>query len=845
MKLLRAEIENFGKFHGVKLDFSDGLNTVCRENGWGKTTLAVFLKAMLYGLPASSTKKLDRNERKKYAPWQGGQFGGSLTFETNRGRFRVERFFGSKESEDTFVLRDLTTRMPSSVYSANLGTDLFGIDAEGFERSVYLSERELDLSGADGSIQAKLTGVAESENDLANLQNALSILDKQRRIYQMTGNKGRVAELSRLVAEKQERYEEGLRKLKWLTDAERSLSAERERLAELRGQRDRAQKVYEQVLQAGKQEEIANRLAELKSKKKTAEDRLGAIRAQLGNDPPTPAELEEANRVWNRIQSNSAVLKRNNRVEQPDLDRLSELDRQLAAGTDPEAICRSVSDELNRLSDAEAELRVLQNRKAAVPPVFAAKPIPARADLERQSGMLREAEELRRNEQKRSHNRLLSVFAIFLLLSGAVAPGVGIFLPAFRLPLCIAGGILLAAGILLFAVWRSRNRRQAATKLRRAKELEGQVAAFLSSYAIPAPSLREKLDRLQTEADRARRNQGEEDENKERIRKQTQAALTLRNQIAAQLVPFGIAPDDPRQGLQVLRERIEERNRVRQIVAGRKAENRTLDQAIDNDLQTLDRLFSRVPGLANLDSHEQKLRRAEELCGDYLRAQADLREQNRALAEYVAAHPATDLTKSPRPDPAACKERLEILNRETDEKAAQIRETQRQIEDLREQTDLLPERKDEIETLKEELATAESNLKLIRTTAELLEQARISLTSRYLDGMQKHFTSYLSLLAASDTPKTELGADLTVGVRDGGKTRTTEYYSRGWQELFSFCARLSLVDALFPEGELPFLLLDDPFSGLDADHLAAAKALLGKLSCRFQILYLVCHPARS
>ena len=109
-----------------------------------------------------------------------------------------------------------------------------------------------------------------------------------------------------------------------------------------------------------------------------------------------------------------------------------------------------------------------------------------------------------------------------------------------------------------------------------------------------------------------RRNQGEEDENKERIRKQTQAALTLRNQIAAQLVPFGIAPDDPRQGLQVLRERIEERNRLRQIVAGRKAENRTLDQAIDNDLQTLDRLFSRVPGLANLDSHEHKLRRAEE-----------------------------------------------------------------------------------------------------------------------------------------------------------------------------------------------------------------------------------------
>ena len=68
MKLLQAEIGNFGKFHGTRLNFSDGLNTLCQKNGWGKTTLAVFLKAMLYGLPASASKKLDQNERKKYAP---------------------------------------------------------------------------------------------------------------------------------------------------------------------------------------------------------------------------------------------------------------------------------------------------------------------------------------------------------------------------------------------------------------------------------------------------------------------------------------------------------------------------------------------------------------------------------------------------------------------------------------------------------------------------------------------------------------------------------------------------------------------------------------------------------
>ena len=53
MKLLRLEIQNFGKFSGYTQDLTGGLNTLCEENGWGKSTLAVFIKAMLYGLPAT------------------------------------------------------------------------------------------------------------------------------------------------------------------------------------------------------------------------------------------------------------------------------------------------------------------------------------------------------------------------------------------------------------------------------------------------------------------------------------------------------------------------------------------------------------------------------------------------------------------------------------------------------------------------------------------------------------------------------------------------------------------------------------------------------------------------
>ena len=42
MKLIKCHIENFGKLSDFTYDFTDGCNTVCEGNGWGKSTLAAF-----------------------------------------------------------------------------------------------------------------------------------------------------------------------------------------------------------------------------------------------------------------------------------------------------------------------------------------------------------------------------------------------------------------------------------------------------------------------------------------------------------------------------------------------------------------------------------------------------------------------------------------------------------------------------------------------------------------------------------------------------------------------------------------------------------------------------------
>ena len=201
MRLLHLDIENFGRLQGYSLDLREGLNVLHEKNGWGKSTLAVFIKAMLYGLPASTKRSLDRNERKKYTPWQGGAYGGSLEFECEKGRFRVERIFAAREADDEFRLFDLSTNRPSSAFSPALGTELLGIDAEGFERSAYLSQQGMDLQEGNASVTAKLTGLLEEVNDMGSFEEAVRALDRRRQYYEVKGGRGRVPDLQRELIE--------------------------------------------------------------------------------------------------------------------------------------------------------------------------------------------------------------------------------------------------------------------------------------------------------------------------------------------------------------------------------------------------------------------------------------------------------------------------------------------------------------------------------------------------------------------------------------------------------------------------------------------------------------------
>ena len=144
MKLISCHIVKFGKLADTDLSFEPGLSGLLRENGAGKSTLTAFLSAMLFGLPTVNRRGVEFNDREHFRPYGGGTFGGSLVLKTDAGdEYRIERTFDEKStaSDDCTVYRNGAA---FDCGGCEIGEILFGVDADAFARTVFLSAETLD-----------------------------------------------------------------------------------------------------------------------------------------------------------------------------------------------------------------------------------------------------------------------------------------------------------------------------------------------------------------------------------------------------------------------------------------------------------------------------------------------------------------------------------------------------------------------------------------------------------------------------------------------------------------------------------------------------------------------------
>ncbi len=296
MNLVSCTIENFGGLSQRAFNFNDGLTVIEQPNGSGKTTLAAFIRCMLYGMPRHHKRDLDKDLRRRYAPWQGGAYGGQLVVHAGGRLYRIERRFGGTPKEDTLAVFDQVSGKRTDELGAVPGITLFGLDADSFERSAYIPQNRLADALGTADIKAKLGNLVDNTDGTRNFESAMDLLKKAR--TQQVPYRGQGGAHAAVVAQISQVNEE----LVQLSTAQGELERVRDREGRLASnmeqQRHELAQVRTEIAEAADlqaRRSMALECMRLENARKQARDEYQRLEASLGGAVPSEGEVHRAN----------------------------------------------------------------------------------------------------------------------------------------------------------------------------------------------------------------------------------------------------------------------------------------------------------------------------------------------------------------------------------------------------------------------------------------------------------------------------------------------------------------------------------------------------------------------
>lgn len=380
MKLIRMHVDNFGCLHDFDYEFDEGVNVLLQDNGWGKTTMADFLKAMLYGFDTRRSKDITENARRRYLPWQGGKYGGSLDFEAAGVNYRVFRNFGETPRFDTTKILNMDTKTTARIDPNKIGQTLFGLDVNAFQRSVFINQNGLAIDGASSSIHTRLNSLVSQANDLAAYDGAITDLTQQIKIYEKTGARGKLGDISREITAKEKERDRLEHEIAEQDEARERISRIDMLLAALSTDLGKKKKRLEVISgEAKKREASVKMLADLNAQIEALQQKLDTIQSDLGGSIPLGEEINEAKkqeaaaRIINdrlkelvddysrlTLEAQSLLEKYHGALPQDaQLDRLQSLYSELqslSSGNEESADIEKVPDEYRLIDAASAKI---------------------------------------------------------------------------------------------------------------------------------------------------------------------------------------------------------------------------------------------------------------------------------------------------------------------------------------------------------------------------------------------------------------------------------------------------------------------------------------------------------
>lgn len=829
MRLLACHIENFGKLSDFTMEFTDGINVVSQPNGWGKSTLAAFLKVMFYGLDAKKDQGSREKERTRYKPWQGGVFGGELDFETDGRMYRIRRTFGRTEKMDEFHLYDLATNLESEDYSKNIGEELFDLDSASFKRSIYIMQNDC-AGGTTDNIHAKLGNLAEHTNDINNYESASSRLKDLLNHLSPTRSTGtikrRVNDMDALEQELQgyDAAEEAYHQISRLQG---------EKLVEKDGLAQRRQQITGSLQKASQNNlvlEKRKQYEELWSEERQQGENCKKYQNRFPAGVPKEEDIRRATGTVRQMAETEATI-RNLTDDENDVEtyrKLSELFEEGAPDTEKienmiaqQKALFSAKEELRHL---ENEVTVLSHESGSMQEEF--------LEEEKKGKKKKEKREKKKKKDKKSGGKVSAykVIAVFFL---AVAVAFLVPAPVMALYMGSAGAASMAIGSVCVAFLflagafmflqlgedreKERNPKSDGEKL---GNQDGELVWVGSG--LDADSVEQLQMRIRQE--------------QERVRKMEQEITEFLGKYHKYVGPENVVSMLYELSRDVeMYERLQKKKQSRQEAAEHLDElkGELMVFAESYHLQIGDDFSAAISDIQT-KAAEYRIALQEYEKSKWKKEQFEARNDMKQLSGKLEQVESLDeLT-----------EEMGELNQRIEELQQDIDQNNRQLDNLELQLEQRDERAQELEDNRLLQEEEFHKYEVMEETRSYLQRAKEQLTARYMQPISDAFEYYYTRLNNSIAQDWQIDANIEIKTNEQGQLREVWQLSSGYQDLIGICMRLALVDAMY-KGEKPFLMLDDPFVNLDDEKVKYGREMLRDVAERYQTIYFTCHDSRN
>lgn len=264
MRIIDLYVAEFGCLKDVRISLSDSLNIISGDNESGKSTVMLFIKFMLYGLPRKTSKSYDRE---RSISFDGHRAAGSMTVESGGRRYKIERqAVAAGKVSETLRITDL---YDGSTLSGEPGELFLGVPCEVFENSCGISQMKVsDINKAQtaGAIENMLVSADES----IDVKKILDRIDSVRKEFRLNKGEGgilyreeqRIAELSSML-------DSATKKHLSLNETSARLDKKNQELERIKTELDRSEAVLDQAKSIG----ILERFDTLDANKRMLEEK--------------------------------------------------------------------------------------------------------------------------------------------------------------------------------------------------------------------------------------------------------------------------------------------------------------------------------------------------------------------------------------------------------------------------------------------------------------------------------------------------------------------------------------------------------------------------------------------